>query len=102
MKLDKMRKDDLVDLARKLTQELKMAKKEKVKEELDAEELPLVATSAVRKDGKDYVVKLKFDFDSGQAAVVERTEYPSTHMCLYEKEKLDVLEVEDQVLKGGF
>jgi hypothetical protein len=69
--LEKLKKDDLVKLARAMRQEIKLLNKTKVKEEVAAKDLPLVGISTVQVGPGDFkLVKLGYDLESGAAGVI--------------------------------
>lgn len=97
MQLDKMKKADLVKLARELRQELKLTKKKSG--EKAVEELPLYALSQVTHNGVDKIIILKYDLDTGKGQVVDEIEEINKDLAnyLFDKKVLEYLD--NQVLE---
>lgn len=93
MQLDKMKKADLVDLTRKLRQELKSLKK--TQDTKESGDLPLVALSQVRINGVDKIVILHYNIETGDAKVVDIEDQMNKHLSNLKFDE-SVLEYLDQ------
>lgn len=96
-----MKKNDLVELIRKMTQELKGIKKKEDVEAVDPDMLPLRAVSMVHlASGKSAVVEVNFDLETKVASVTKVTEYPQAYKAEYEAKKILIMELSKQSIQG--
>lgn len=98
MQLDKMKKADLIDLARKLKQELKLLKK--TQETKESGDMPLVALSQVKHNGVDKIVRLKYNLETGKGEVVEQIDQIHKQMSDLNFDNLVIKYFTDQELKN--
>lgn len=84
MQLEKLKKAELVKLARELKQELKAKKKEV--DSVDPDKLPLIAQTYYR-NGDDHVVEIfKYSPKNGQTVLVEKIVESNKELALYKLE----------------
>lgn len=102
MQLEKLKKADLIKLARELKQENKLLKKEvtNVKNgELSDDKLPLIAaTSYKNAEGQYFVDILKYSPDENLVKLDKRIEETTSELALY---KLEMVIAEQMVNQEG-
>ena len=104
MKLEKLKKADLIKLARELKQENKLLKKQvdNVKNvELDDSKLPLIAHTYYQQ-GKIHIVDIfKYSPESNNVKLIKRIEESSKELALH-KMDINVVEsnIDNQIFKG--
>lgn len=102
MELEKLKKTDLVKLARELRQEVKLLKKqvENVKTvELDDSKLPLLAHTYYRKGNNHIVDIFRYCPTNNNIKLVNRIEETNKALALYRLEMNIAEQIESQVLE---
>ena len=94
---EKMKKDDLVKVARAQDQELKRLKKE-VKHSVEtAEGLPLLAVSVVQTGDRSFeLVRIRYDINQNKAAIDEVLPFSTQYRVSFEAKKALVEEIINQ------
>jgi len=99
---EKMKKDDLVKVARAQDQELKRLKKE-VKQSVDtAEGLPLLAISVVQTGDRLFeLVRIRYDVNENKAAIEEVMPLTTQYRAYFEAKKALAEEIMKQRFARG-